>query len=77
MVSILHFFHDYLPFFPDGTTDMEFQCRKVPVDQQPFLTLPASRPAMLSMPFLHRETQARISSGEAAGDQGVQAETLN
>lgn len=34
-------------------------------------------PAMVSMPFLHRDTQARISSGEAAGDQGVQAETLN
>lgn len=34
-------------------------------------------PAMVSMPFLHRETQVHISSGEAAGDQGIQAETLN
>ena len=44
MVSILYFFHDRLPFLRDRTTDLEFQCREVPVDQQPLVTLPACQP---------------------------------
>lgn len=44
MVSILRFFHDRLPFLPERTTDLEFKCRKVPVDQEPLLTLPTCQP---------------------------------
>lgn len=54
MVSILHFFHDRLPFHPGRTTDLEFQRRKVHIDQRCLLT----PHAMVSVSFLHRDTQA-------------------
>lgn len=43
-LAVAGVFHDSLPFLPDRTTDLEFPCREVPVDQQSLLTLPACRP---------------------------------